>query len=146
MNLEAMAAIGREIATQDNRSTNLPIFIVQTRRRIYGLDPQYGDDEFEWVSQDECVPVDAETAKACEAKYKEDGEETNEEHYTHRLCYLDIWENEQTFFTEHGAEEYIRVNGHNLSHPRIYVESLHRNAEMIAVREFLMTCAKEFGR
>ena len=35
-------------------------------------------------------------------------------------------------------EAFIARNGHNLTNPYIYVESLHRNAEMIALRNHLM--------
>ena len=40
--------------------------------------------------------------------------------------------------TRQGAEDYIACNGHNLTKPYIYVESLYRNAEMIALRYHLM--------
>jgi hypothetical protein len=40
--------------------------------------------------------------------------------------------------TRKGAEDYIACNGHNLTNPYIYVESLYRNAEMIALRNHLM--------
>ena len=40
--------------------------------------------------------------------------------------------------TRNGAEAFIARNGHNLTKPYIYVESLHRNEEMIALREHLM--------
>lgn len=58
-----------------------------------------------------------------------------------RTAYQDSWENVQPFFTRKGAEEYLRINGHNLEgkeKPRIYVESAYRNAEWIAIRQMLI--------
>lgn len=47
------------------------------------------------------------------------------------------WEVVTVCFTRKGAEQYLRVNGHNLWNPRIYAMSAYRNAEMIALREWL---------
>ncbi len=41
-------------------------------------------------------------------------------------------------FTEGGAQEYLRQDGHNLREPRIYVESFNRCPEMIAIRDVLI--------
>lgn len=40
-------------------------------------------------------------------------------------------------FTEEGANNYLKINGHNLRKPFIYVTSLYRNEEMIKIRELL---------
>lgn len=58
-----------------------------------------------------------------------------------KTAYRDSWENAQSFFTRQGAEDYLRINGHNLQGhepPRIYVDSAFRNAEWQAVRALLM--------
>ena len=47
------------------------------------------------------------------------------------------------FFTEQGAKDYIKINGHNLREPRIYVESGHRNYEWREVRAHLMSLRGE---
>ena len=41
-------------------------------------------------------------------------------------------------FTEEGAKEYLRQDGHNHPNSRIYVESFRRCPEMIAIRKMLM--------
>lgn len=58
-----------------------------------------------------------------------------------KTAYKDSWENVQPFFTRAGAEEYLRVNGHNLrgtKDARIYVDSAFRNAEWQAIRALLL--------
>jgi hypothetical protein len=40
-------------------------------------------------------------------------------------------------FTEEGANNYLKINGHNLKKPFIYVTSLYRNEEMITIRNLL---------
>lgn len=58
-----------------------------------------------------------------------------------RTAYQGTWENVQPFFTRKGAEEYLRINGHNLrgrEEPRIYVDSPNRNAEWQAIRRMLL--------
>ena len=49
------------------------------------------------------------------------------------------WETITVCFTLKGAEEYIATHKHNLGETRIYVESYYRNAEMIRVRDWLMS-------
>lgn len=64
-----------------------------------------------------------------------------------KTAYQDSWETVQMFFTEVGAEEYLRVNGHNLrggkEPPRIYVDSAFRNAEWQAIRAMLLNMNPE---
>jgi hypothetical protein len=76
--------------------------------------------------------------ESCKEQHFEDWCDENE-NYT-KTAYQDSWENVQPFFTRKGAEEYLRINGHNLEgkeKPRIYVESAYRNAEWIAIRKML---------
>lgn len=141
--------IAQNVATQDNAITELPIFIVQQRRRTYGISAEYTDD-FVWMSEgDEPREADAETAAKLDELQKtsdyfdeiilgEDGEETT---WT-RVGYRDHWEFVTACFTRVGCEEYIRINGHNLTDPRIYVESGYRNAEWKTMREFLLARAE----
>jgi hypothetical protein len=124
---------------QDNRCTAQPIFIVQQRRRIYGFDPPYSDD-YVWLYVDEAVEVSDEKELAqIEAEYERTGKEPAE--YI-RTFYQDFWEWVQPFFSEEGAQTYITCNRHNLTDPRIYVESAYRNDEWAAVREMLIDAGK----
>ena len=132
-----MPDIGRLLATQDNRATRWPMFLVQQRVRLSGLDPRW-TDEVVWVRDGEEVGAE-ETAKL-EAAYEETGDEPED---CLRTGYVDQWEFVTCCFTEAAAQRYIDANGHNLREPRIYVESAHRNTEWIDVREHLLALAKE---
>jgi hypothetical protein len=121
-------AIGERLRTQDNRITVDPMFCVQGRRRIYGMDPDYADHVV-WVDTEE-------GCRECEAP--KDEEETQ---FIKKAGYKDIWETLMVAFTEDGCKEHLELNGHNYRHyeeVRIYVESFRRCPEMIAIRAMLM--------
>lgn len=99
--------IAYEINTQDNRITQDPLFCVFQKHQIYGVEPDCHDIEFE---------VD---------------EEGNEH------SYIEVDEFVNAHFTEKSAEYHIKINGHNLRKPFIYVTSLYRCPEMIAIRNAL---------
>lgn len=109
--------IAARLRTQDNRITENPMFCVQQKRRVTGLHRDYSDNTV-WILDGE--KVDPETEGAREYGIQ------------------DHWETVMTAFTEDGCKEYLRLNGHNLREPRIYVESFNRCPEMIAIREWLL--------
>lgn len=113
--------IGERLHTQDSRCTENPMFCVQQKRRIHGIDTRWSDGETQWVLDGEIVEPGTEGAK--------------------EYGFKDIWETKMVAFTEQGCKEYLRQNGHNLREPRIYVESFNRCPEMIAIRERLMAIA-----
>jgi hypothetical protein len=117
--------------TQDNRATQHPVFVVQQRRRICGVDDGYTDD-FVWMDEEWDEVHDPELIEQLDVASSLDPPKG----YT-RIGYLDIWEFVTACFTEQGCKDYIEVNGHNLREPRIYVESAHRNREWQAVRALL---------
>lgn len=116
---DQLKAIGQLLRTQDNRITQNPMFCVQQKRRVSGIDTRWGGDNTVWVLDGEIV--DPNTPGAEEYGYR------------------DLWETVMVSFTEEGAKEYLRQNGHNLKEPRIYVESFNRCPEMIAIRDFLLS-------
>lgn len=118
-----LTEISERLRTQDNRITENPMFCVQTKRR--DVVPEGFSSESVWV-------VDGEEVEEGTA----DAEEYN-------IC--ERWETVMVAFTEEGCKEYLRQNGHNLSEPRIYVESFNRCPEMIAVRGFLMAGLNHFA-
>ena len=143
--------IAQDVATQDNAITELPMFIVQQRRRTYGIDDHYAS-EFVWMSEgDDPHEADVETTAKLDAAFKESCDITisipdeddpeNETTWT-RVGYRDYWEFVTVCFTRRGCEDYLRVNGHNLTDPRIYVASGYRNAEWKTMREFLLAHAE----
>jgi len=132
-----IAEIGERLRTQDNAYTRDPMFVVQQRKRIYGMDGDYVD-AFVWITDDaDHAEADAEEATKLEAKY-ENGEETPG---WIRVAYYESWEFVQPFFTRAGAEAFIAANSHRLTDPRIEVDTALRNPEWQAVREHLMGMA-----
>lgn len=134
--MRTIAEIAEDVRTQDNRITANPIFIVQQKRRITGLDPQYADsDKIVWIEDGYGEVKDPDEIKRLDAEYEKTY--TEPDGYT-RSGYLDIWEFVTACFTENGCEDYLRQNGHNLREPRIYVEGGHRNDEWQTLRRFLL--------
>lgn len=112
MTPEDLKNIAHEINTQDNRITADPLFCVFQKRRIYGIDEDCHDF---YIFTDE------------------DGSE---------IPCIDVDEFVNAHFTEKAANEHIRINGHNLKKPFIFVTSLFRCEEMIKIRKALKN--KEF--
>jgi hypothetical protein len=143
--MRTVQEIAQDVATQDNAITELPIFVVQQRHRTYGIEPRYTDDSV-WMSDgDDPHEADAETAAKLDELRKtsdyddeiflgDDGEETK----WIRVGFRDHWEFVTACFTRVGCEDYLRVNGHNLTDPRIYVESGYRNQEWETMRKHLL--------
>jgi len=134
-----LSELRERLRTQDNRITAHPVFVVQQRKRIFGFDPAYvmENDEIAWI--DDCNDYTAyyqgnpEWEKA-ERGWRDDGDEPDG--WT-RTGWQDGWEFVTACFTEQGCKDYIEVDGHNLTEPRIYVESAHRNKEWQKLREHL---------
>ena len=140
--LVKMRAIGKLLRSQDNQATDAPIFIVQEKRRFYGLDPDYADDsDIIWIdSPNDYVEATPEEHAELEAKY-ENGDPIDDG-WT-RTAYKDEWRFVTACFTEEGCRKYLRVNGHNLRETRIYVDGSYRNEEFRAVRAFLISLADD---
>lgn len=135
----SLAAIGERIRTQDSRITKNPIFVVQQKRRYFGIDDA---DQIAWMD-DEWDQVDEARAAELEEAFDLDGKKPTG--FT-RVGYQDRWEYVMPFFTETGAQRYLEENAHNLKEPRIYVESGYRNREWEAIRLFLASLpAPEVG-
>jgi len=139
LDLETLRKIGILITTQDNRITDQPMFIVQQRRRMYGLDTGYCDN-FIWLCcEDEYNEASAEEADALEAEYQDTGRARDG---WQRTGYIDQWEFVTACFTEQGCIDYLKLDGHNLNEPRIYAEGSYRNEEFRAVRNSLIALAR----
>lgn len=124
--------------TQDNRITAHPLFCVYEKRPMVTHE-DYDHDEISWFDHDECCDIDSESDKyrRLELLHK-DCREYNPIRYSRcAIKYIDVFVT--ACFTEDGANEYLAVNKHNLHKPFIYVMSLYRNAEMIQLRDALMS-------
>jgi hypothetical protein len=133
--VDPLDQIAENLRRQDNRITQAPIFAVQEKRRVWGVEE---GDGHEWRETDDWGPVDDEKAAELERRFDIFGEIP--EGYA-RICYLDIWQFVTACFTEAGCKEFIRINGHNLTEPRIYAYGSHRNAEWRTVRDHLLARA-----
>lgn len=127
--------LGQKIRAQDNRATSSPLFIVQERKRIYGVDPDYTDD-YVWCYDIGGEVLDDEVTSLLdklEAAISDipDGYE--------KVGCIDTWEFVTACFTEKACEDYIRANRHNLEEPRIYTDSANRNNEYNMVRDYLIS-------
>ena len=136
MNNEQLTQIANQLNTQNNHATSHPIFLVQQRHRIYGMDPEYTND-YEWSDTEdrEAGEPDNFTIEDLDRSYEVGGYIGTYE----KVYYKDIWMFVQCFFTEEAAIQYIQANKHNLIAPRIYVESAYRNYEWQDIRTHLMS-------
>ncbi len=135
-----LTEIGDRLRTQDNRITADPIFLVQEKKRIYGIDTNY-DPEIAWLYNDESIEVDAEEAQRLEAQYDEDGNDEPDGY--RRVGYAETWEYVQPFFTEVAADLYIKQMAHrHQGELRTFVDCAYRNWEWQAVRNWLLMDAQ----
>lgn len=124
--------IGEEIRTQDNLATGYPLFAVQERERIWHVSGDGNWSGYTWHDcDDDYREANAEEAARLDALV-EDYEDIPGGWV--RTYYLDRWRFVTACFTRKGCEAYIKANGHNLSDPRIYVYSAHRNSEWCHLR------------
>jgi hypothetical protein len=139
MTTEQLAELSTELRTQDNAITADPLFVVFQEERIYGVSQNYQTNGFTWVGVDDSsVTADADEAKVLDKLHDEDRELSIGGVTYERVWYRIVPRFVTACLTRMGAEAFIAHDGHNLKNPYIYVESLHRNAEMIALRNHLM--------
>jgi len=142
-----LKALGNAIATQDNRATMHPLFVVFKKREIVTNEDHYYD--FIGWYDDEGNRADEETEAQLEAMHHDlsgdyfaDDEITIEgdcENITwEKRAIKEVDEFVTACFTEQACKDYIAANSHNLNKPFIFAASLYRNAEMIGLREFLL--------
>ncbi len=143
--------MAERLRTQDNRCTAHAMFCVQRLVRIDGIDESLGMPmEYRYADDGNALPLEfneaIEEAMASGASKVEIGDEIYQLDKIEGYGFVDRWETVMVSMTEQGCVDYIKANGHNLEKhgqaPRIYVESFHRCAEMIALREWLMTLPK----
>ena len=129
--------ISELLHTQNNRCTADPIFMLQEKRRVYGLSHEYSN-ELVWIDmEDGCDELPDPENDEQEIEYE------NNEFYE-LVGFYDEWIDVKPFFTEKAALNYIDYNSHRHSGElRTYAESLYRNPEMIAIRNFLLSLTNQ---
>jgi hypothetical protein len=129
-----ISELAAKISASDPQATADPLYCVFQKRRIYGIDPEYTDN-LAWVNSDECHTADDEEFAELEAEYQLNGEEQDG---WRRVGYRDVGEFVTACFSDEGARDYIRINGHNLHAPFVYVASMYRNQEMVELRNKIL--------
>lgn len=139
MTTEQLAALREELRTQDNAITADPLFVVLQEERIYGVSQDYQTNGYTWVGEDDSsVTADDDETKVLDKLLDEDRELSIGGVTYERVWYRIVPRFVTACLTRKGAEAFIACNGHNLTKPYIYVESLYRNDEMLALRNHLM--------
>lgn len=143
--LAPFSQIAERMDGQDNRATADPVFVVQQRRRICGFDTDWCGGNTAWLCEGEEIANDTEGLE----KFLRDNELTKEECLENgslvKTGYEDTYEFVQPFFSMKAAENYIETNRHNLTDPRVYVDSAYRNEEWQAVRGVLLEMIEKGG-
>ncbi len=144
---EHIRALAERLRTQDNRCTAAPVFLVQKIVRDLS-DDDHDHDGVAFFCRERADTINADHWERVEQAYQmgDNVVHVDDSRYVidklDRYCFKNRWETVTTCLTEDGAKAYLECNGHNIRSygaPRIYAESLYRNHEMIALREWLMT-------
>jgi len=110
--IEELKRLVDELLTQDNLATANPLYCVQQKRRIEGIDSDY-DPEFAWWTEDfDGGPYSDGDVRAEILEEKPDD--------------TSFWEFVCAHLTMKAAEKYIELNQHNLHESRVYVTSQYR--------------------
>lgn len=128
--------IARLLATQDNRITDQPLFIVQ-QKRSYVTEEGYNDCRYEWRETESGEYIEATPLRAARLELLH--KDFRETPGWKRFALMDVWEFVTACFTEQGCKDYLRINGHNLKETRIYADGSFRNHEYQAVRNWLLS-------
>lgn len=132
---------GALLRAQDNASTSHPVYVVESRDRIYGVDPDYGCDTIWCEEHGDYDEVPADLAAHLEAGH-EKGLDPPEGYV--RFGYLDRWTFVTACLTRVAAEAFCKRQAHNYrKRPlRVFVYSGNENHEWIQLRLALAGIAK----
>ena len=140
--MKLLAALREELRTQDNAITADPLFVVYDKQRIYGLDSDHAE-HYCWLYPDRGDGRSEVTDSELVARLNHLdslGQEPEIAGVQYALMgYLDVDRFITCCLTRKAAKLFIARNSHRLRKPFVYVESLDRNDEMIALRNHLMS-------
>lgn len=126
---EAIRTMAQRIAADKfEHCTADPIFTVQKRKLLSGLDLDYCDDIGWFYDGDQLL---GEEAVTLEAEYQDSGRVPD--NHT-RTGIMETWEHHASYITQESAQEFVAKKGDQY---RVYVDSGCRNHEWKALRAFL---------
>lgn len=103
----------------NDHCTRDPLFIVEKRVRVTGMDSAYVDD-YIWINFDrDHEEADARTSKRLDA-LDDAGRSTGS---WEKIYYCDHWEYVSTHFTKEAAEAFIARKKHDYDKLRVYVDA-----------------------
>ena len=118
---------------ENDHYTADPLFTVQRKRLVTGIDPDYASN-VGWLDEDYKLVTDRREIDRLDAYYGEHDEMPDG--YT-LTGYAEEWEHIDTYLTPQAARARIA----NESDMRVYVESAYRNHEMKLIRSLLICLA-----
>ena len=128
----SLCEIADQIRRQNNGETGGPIFFVQKRKWIYGVDPDYHENAVPfWADRD----GDEVTEDMCKALSELWGRTANEPDGFTRAYKTYIWYNLQPYFSRRAANAHIEDMGDDY---RLFIGSALLCHEWRTVRKFLM--------
>ena len=132
-----LVEMGRRLLTdlkENDHYTADPLFTVQRKRLVIGIDPKYASN-IGWFDEEYSQVTDPDELARIEAHYYENYEAP--EGYS-RTGYTEEWVHIDTYLTPQAARERIA----NESDMRVCVESAYRIHEMKLIRQYLMDLAR----
>jgi hypothetical protein len=148
--LTPLVELGNLIATQDNRYTDQPMFIVQQKMELPCAEDREGGFEstrYIWINRNEGYECDENESAYWETRWKNNRTINSD---FERIKVGVIWQFVTACLTEQGCKDYLKIDGHNLKETRIqvgdgfrnYAAGSYRNNEFRMVRNILLDLAK----
>jgi hypothetical protein len=137
MTPQALTTIADKMRSQDNACTAHPLFVVYNERKIYGMDSEFCED-YDWIDQEggDYTVADARKIMVLERYQRHFGSEP--EAWAKRY-YIKRDEFVTCAFTLDAANEFIKRKHYDYDRLHVYVESMYRMPEMIAIQEHLLS-------
>lgn len=142
---DALIATGKELATQNNRSTAWPVWYVTEEQHVYTN--EYGDYEHK-VRRDSDMIEASDLCVSCRGKFHEDEDMPDDcdDCSADAFLYYNIERGftsygSQFFLTEKACQEYIDANAYHFTAPQPYAASMFRNHEMQPIVQALILMA-----
>lgn len=137
-NQEFLQNIRTQLNEQDSSCIEQPIFIVYTKERFFGVDPDLHDAYEVWTLDDSTRIIDQDDLEFDALETLSDSDSITVDGTEYRKSYVtEIYRFRQAFFTRQAAQKFISDNAHNLRKPSVCIETLMRNNEMIQLRQIL---------